>query len=155
MRCITLWQPWATLLVLGVKTRETRSWRFADDVINTRIGIHAALRPFNPAKDVDAATWQEMKRALDRAGVQLEEIQGRGRLLGAIVGSVVPTGCERVDVAHEYARMPPDRFGDYSVGRWVTHCAHPHQLVTPVPFKGAQGWFNAPERLVIPEGAIA
>ena len=26
MKCISLWNPWATLMALGVKTIETRSW---------------------------------------------------------------------------------------------------------------------------------
>ena len=26
MKCITLWQPWATLIMLGIKKIETRSW---------------------------------------------------------------------------------------------------------------------------------
>lgn len=26
MKCISLWQPWASLLVAGVKKIETRSW---------------------------------------------------------------------------------------------------------------------------------
>lgn len=26
MRCITLWQPWASLVAIGAKTIETRSW---------------------------------------------------------------------------------------------------------------------------------
>jgi len=27
MKAISLWQPWATLIALGLKTVETRSWR--------------------------------------------------------------------------------------------------------------------------------
>lgn len=42
MKILTLWQPWATLIALGVKLHETRSW-------STRyrgpLAIHAAKRP--------------------------------------------------------------------------------------------------------------
>lgn len=44
MRCISLWQPWAHLIVTGHKRIETRSWRAPKDLIGERIGIHAAAR---------------------------------------------------------------------------------------------------------------
>lgn len=42
---ITVWQPWASLIALGVKTIETRSWPAPDRLVGQRIGIHAARRP--------------------------------------------------------------------------------------------------------------
>ncbi len=41
MKAITLWQPWATLVALGVKTIETRSWTTA---YRGPLAIHAAAR---------------------------------------------------------------------------------------------------------------
>lgn len=45
MRCMTLWQPWASLVAEGIKTVETRGrahpWRRA---VGERIAIHAAAR---------------------------------------------------------------------------------------------------------------
>lgn len=41
---ITLWQPWASLVTLGIKTIETRSWAAPERLIGQRIGIHAARR---------------------------------------------------------------------------------------------------------------
>lgn len=42
--CVTLWQPWASLIALGVKTIETRSWRPPAKYVGQTIGIHAAKR---------------------------------------------------------------------------------------------------------------
>ena len=41
MKAITLWQPWASLVALGLKTIETRSWQTAH---RGPIAIHAAAR---------------------------------------------------------------------------------------------------------------
>ena len=42
MKALTIWQPWASLLVTGQKKYETRSWATAD---RGPIAIHAAMRP--------------------------------------------------------------------------------------------------------------
>lgn len=42
MKALTLHEPWATLVALGVKTIETRSWSTA---YRGPLAIHAALRP--------------------------------------------------------------------------------------------------------------
>ena len=41
MKALTLWQPWASLVALCVKTTETRSWATK---YRGEIGIHAALK---------------------------------------------------------------------------------------------------------------
>jgi activating signal cointegrator 1 len=41
---LTLWQPWATLIALKVKTIETRSWAAPKSLIGQRIAIHAAKK---------------------------------------------------------------------------------------------------------------
>lgn len=42
MKALTIWQPWASLLVSGQKKYETRSWATA---YRGPIAIHAAMRP--------------------------------------------------------------------------------------------------------------
>ena len=42
MKVLTLWQPWATLVALGVKVHETRSW---STKYRGTLAIHAAKRP--------------------------------------------------------------------------------------------------------------
>jgi len=44
MKALTLWQPWAQLVALGVKTIETRSWRPPTSLIGERIAVHASAR---------------------------------------------------------------------------------------------------------------
>ncbi len=41
MKALPLWQPWATLVALGAKRIETRSWPAPRWVLGERIAIHA------------------------------------------------------------------------------------------------------------------
>lgn len=52
MRALTLWQPWASLVALGVKAIETRSWGTA---YRGPLLIHAAVRP--PERGQDVGPW--------------------------------------------------------------------------------------------------
>ena len=52
MKALTIWQPWASLLVSGRKKYETRSWATA---YRGPIAIHAAMRPVRRTIDALAA----------------------------------------------------------------------------------------------------
>lgn len=45
MKALTIWQPWASLIIEGLKPREFRSWAAPEAVVGQRIVIHAAKRP--------------------------------------------------------------------------------------------------------------
>lgn len=126
MKALTLWQPWASLVAVGAKRFETRSW-----ATNYRgqIAIHAAK------------TWNR----------ELEDVAGnpifQGRLkelwnnlpLGCVVAVARLSDCRPTteipfaDVADEYG------FGDYSAGRfaWILKDVQPLEM--PIPAKGKQG----------------
>jgi hypothetical protein len=42
---ITVWQPWASLIAIGAKPYEFRSWRPPSSIVGQRIAIHAGARP--------------------------------------------------------------------------------------------------------------
>lgn len=48
MKVLTIWQPWATLIVEGAKPFEFRGWRPPASLIGQRIVIHAAARKEKP-----------------------------------------------------------------------------------------------------------
>lgn len=55
MRALTIRQPWATLIALGVKTIETRSWRAPASLIGQHFAIHAGMhRPVDDVGDYQA-----------------------------------------------------------------------------------------------------
>jgi hypothetical protein len=88
VKCISLWQPWATLVVAGHKRIETRSWQTS---YRGRLAIHAAKRW--AADQIDLCGMQPFHRLLlphfeDTAArpgrrVAVEEIP-HGVLLGTV-----------------------------------------------------------------------
>lgn len=50
MKALTIWQPWASLIIEGWKPREFRSWAAPSSVVGSRIVIHAAKRPMRAAE---------------------------------------------------------------------------------------------------------
>jgi len=45
MKAFTIWQPWASLIVIGAKPYEFRGWYPPESIIGARLGLHAAARP--------------------------------------------------------------------------------------------------------------
>jgi hypothetical protein len=62
LKALTVWQPWASLIVLGAKPYEFRGWRFPQSMLDKRIVIHAAARRMKPAE-----VW-EILRSLRKGG---------------------------------------------------------------------------------------
>ncbi|MER8403611.1 ASCH domain-containing protein [Mesorhizobium sp. M1307] len=53
MKALTIWQPWATLIIAGVKPYEFRGWPAPKALRGTRIAIHAGARPVRKAELAD------------------------------------------------------------------------------------------------------
>ncbi len=135
---LTLWQPWASLLVAGLKTIETRSW--STDVTGP-IWIHASKATPQDARELvfdESWFWW----AFGKLGVDperwYEELPK-----GGIVGSVnICRVCE-VRFANEYLHpTKPDEdlwklspqewvFGNYEQGRFAWKTSGPAMFVKP------------------------
>jgi hypothetical protein len=111
MKVLTLWQPWASLVQLGVKTIETRSW---STTYRGPLAIHAAARPVGRCTRCNGG-------GMVAPGSSCPECGGDGRheLMGAYwdhavddppLGAIVAT-CTLVDVvpicAIEEDELPP------------------------------------------------
>lgn len=150
MKAISLHQPWATLIMLGVKRVETRSWRPPEALIGQPIAIHAAQR-------LDPIAYTEPFVSV--LGGQPSSIPR-----GALLGSVTLEGAWRIDhpadarlVAGEYHRLDDGSgrpkfdtqaiehelaFGDFALGRWAWGLTNVRRLPRPVPFRGRQRLFE-------------
>jgi hypothetical protein len=109
---LSVWQPWAYLLVTGIKDVENRSWATKH---RRRLWIHASKR-----LDEDAY------RALDASGVHLPEHLPRG----ALVGAVELVGC---------VRDSPSRWAE--PGQWHWQIGQHWALPEPIKMRGRQGLF--------------
>lgn len=49
MKALTIWQPWASLIIAGAKPYEFRGWRAPPRICGQRIAIHAGAR--QPKRD--------------------------------------------------------------------------------------------------------
>lgn len=111
MRALSLTQPWATLVAVGEKKIETRSWR-----TNYRgpFAIHAARGFPNWAKDL-IFTDDYFKESLARHGY----LENRQLPLGAIIGFAAIENCLSTAFirATESNNQKELTFRDYSEGR--------------------------------------
>lgn len=143
MRVLSLWQPFASLCVYGLKPVETRD---RPTLIRGRIGLLATATEPKAYQSIEYQDYFE-KAFEQMLGTKSRE---RTRLAidylprGSIVGTVDLYDClpsERFRVgdkmsASEYA------FGDFSPGRWGWMFRDPVRFKTPIPAKGGQVWKN-------------
>jgi hypothetical protein len=135
MRAISLWQPWASAIAVGVKRVETRSWSTS---YRGPLAIHAAKR----------WTWDQQRFAAT------EHTVGRLPMQRVPLGAIVAV-CRLCDVRPageiELAVSPVERlYGNYEPGRYGWLLEDVRALAEPVPFLGRQGFFDVPDELLEP-----
>lgn len=155
MKALTLTQPWATLMAIGAKRVETRSWFTAYRGI---VAIHAAKKfpadcknlcyaePFKSAlgfpRDADLL-WRPPEPVWVKEAKQVLD----GLPLGKVVAIATLTDCVSTD---RFTPTPRERqFGNYDPGRfaWIFSDIIPFE--TPPPARGALGlWDLNRERLL-------
>lgn len=160
MKVLTLTQPWATLVAIGAKKIETRSWATS---YRGPLAIHAAkgLGPVHGAKGLQRLCDRvEFANALYSAGIYkgLPPDDGWFNVLplGAIVAVCYVVNCITtaaflesggVEIRGPHNRLlyewePTDQeraFGDYGIGRFAWLLSDIHALPEPIPAKGARG----------------
>jgi hypothetical protein len=133
VKAITLTQPWATLVALGAKRFETRSWRPRH---LGPIAIHAARSV--PGWVEDVAARPVFRRHL---GSRTLASLPRGQVI-AVADLLWAESTDSVELPELLTRLGgPDEweFGDYSPGRWAWFLAGVTPLPEPVPARGALG----------------
>jgi activating signal cointegrator 1 len=142
MRCITLTQPWATLIAIGAKKIETRGWSTS---FRGPLAIHAAagLGPVGGMKGyAELCTSSPFWEALTGAGYCGPHPRQPPR--GAIVAVARLYSIYRitVDGIEGFNPQPPANeiaFGDYSPGRYAWLLTDVRALPEPIPARGALG----------------
>lgn len=140
MRAISLWQPWASACVLGLKEYETRHWPTS---YRGHLVIHAAKK--NPKNDwrynrdgLAGLAGKRMIKALVEAGVA----DYTDLPLGALLGFVDLVGCYKTNEVVHGISDQEFSFGDWSPGRYCWQFANPRIYETPIPWIGHQGFFD-------------
>ncbi|WP_158408787.1 ASCH domain-containing protein [Fibrella aestuarina] len=139
MKAISLWQPWASLCVHGLKAYETRGW---NTFYRGPLLIHATKTLNSAAREV--LTIKDFQLAMNQMGYNANTLP-----LGAIVGKVdlvrtLPVEEwrteKRRDKVNHTKWVREMLFGDYAEdeGRFAWELANPVWLPQPIPASGAQ-----------------
>jgi len=130
MRFLSLTQPWATLMAIGAKRIETRSWRTH---YTGPIGIHAAKGFPGWAQ---STCWESpFAQALVRGGENHPDTLPRGAVVAVatLVDCILIQGPPIGDEA---------QFGDYTPGRWAWRVGGVSRLLVPMLATGHLGLWS-------------
>jgi activating signal cointegrator 1 len=135
-KAFSLLQPWASLVVDGLKKNETRSYRTH---YRGQVFIHASKR-FNKDQ-LELMNMLPFSKYLEPMTVEL----------GAIIGSVDIVDCI---TSEEALKRNPSKeelaFGDYSAGRFIYVLENPIRFANPMIAKGSLSLWN----IEIPEDLL-
>ena len=161
-RVLTLWEPWATLVVHGIKKIETRpkptSWTVEKDIFDgvtkgTYL-IHAAQKWTKVQRDLcNCEPFISSLNSIVKDETTLEQLLNIGHIIGSVEVKEclkIESDLKRVATAHiRYENQPfacvsgdEYHFGDYTPGRSAWILQNPQVLKTPIPYKGGQGYYQ-------------
>jgi hypothetical protein len=129
MKALTLWQPWASLIAIGAKRIETRSW-FTP--YRGPLAIHAAK-----------TFWGEDRRRCFLPPfstiLAAHDLTPDTLPLGKIVCLASLDECIETQAVEVRAIGQNERaFGDFSWGRFAWFLARIRPLIRPIPARGAR-----------------
>lgn len=132
MKCISIIQPWASLIVLGAKRFETRGWCTQHRGL---LAIHASRRFPDPAREI--CRDEPFRSILQAGGIR----NWFDLPAGAVLGTVRLVDC--VPTKHAVLFSAQDRaLGDFRRGRWAWELAQPTPLPQPIPMAGRLGVYD-------------
>lgn len=134
MRCLTIRQPWATLVALGEKEFETRSWSTG---YRGELAIHAGQK-------IDKAICRQepFKSVLLKHGYTDNNLPA-----GVIIAVGQLKECYEVTGHSDGAGWlsgNEQEFGDYTEGRFAWRLEKMIPLKHPIPAKGRLGFWEYP-----------
>lgn len=161
MRALTLSQPWATLVAIGAKKIETRSWRPS---YRGPLAIHAAKGFPKAARDLLAEMpfyeTLHFKGALDDYRKDPLDRLPRGHVIAICqLVTIKNIGFDELTFPDGeqfyinknissiwYLTAQEKAFGDYTAGRYAWLLGNVQKLETPLPAKGALGLWEWDEK---------
>lgn len=138
--CLTMHQPWASLLVYGIKRVEGRSWPAP---IRGRLWIHAASKVPEP-ETIKAVEdfYREIYGVNGIKDVKFPENYPISRLLGCV--EVV--GCIKCEELQNWEELPEGvRLEGQTEFCWL--CEKPQRLIIPFEMRGQQGVYNLERKI--------
>lgn len=151
MKAITIWQPYASLIMLGNKPFEFRTWKPPASIIGERVAIHAAKRKPTP-EEIKDILWDFESNASRKYRLTgganrhlhswLAESRNEGLNLpfGAVLGTAILQAVHEISFPIAKHIETPRQEKDAPVYGWeLTNLI---TLATPIEATGAQGFWN-------------
>lgn len=157
MKAITVWQPWASLIMIGAKPYEFRPKSYLAYLNHLqpgdRVVIHAGSRQIRQKEVlllIEACTKHRGAHTgllVDKALPLLERLMGAAKCRGVIPeGAALGTaviGQPRNAAVIFAGELPHDSDrGDFN---WAWPVSEIEPFVPPIPMRGLQGFWNWPE----------
>lgn len=166
-KAISLHQPWASLVALGLKNYETRSWGTS---YRGNLLICSAKKKYNPDSLIHHPTNGNVRfsdltnEICELSGLNifdrktLDLFGGKFLPLGKVLAVVELTNCHRMmpnngdvdDIIINGSRPGLKEWlcGDWQVGRSAWELSSVKSLPTPIPIVGKQGLFNPGNEII-------
>ena len=140
MKCLTVSQPWAGLLILGIKLNETRSWNTKH---RGQLAIHSSAKM--SAKGKQTLDW--LIQHLPDQFFTGSEAMITCTKLGMVLGTVNLAETTSTNTLHQksISQVVPSLeriLGDYSENRYFWKCENPVGFKSPVPAIGKLSLWN-------------
>lgn len=144
MKALTIWQPWASLIMIGAKPYEFRSWPAPASVRGQRIVIHAGKRP---AREDEI---REIKYRLDRfngAGLQLDPHKAMELLVRVPAAAFIKSvglGTAELGEPERCCELFRDTMDqdDINPDMWAWPLTDVRWFDAPIPSRGERGFWN-------------
>jgi hypothetical protein len=163
LKALTVWQPWASLIIIGAKTYEFRGWPAPKWLVDQQLVIHAA------ARKVDWREVWQLVRLLEAGGRYaaqtclhpeialpfLKACQQQPDLLPLAAGlGTARVGAARngLQIAAEFGVSRANDSDREAHANWGWPMRDIERWETPVPMKGMQGLWNWPDATNFMEG---
>lgn len=165
MKALTIWQPWASLIIAGAKPYEFRGWRAPQSLIGQRIVIHAAAKKID--RDETEALYHILLHRERSPGLKLAaaesclhpeqalpilkrawwpELPDHDPLpMSSGIGTAI-VGEPRLgtEIAEEFGVPRANDSDRDEHANWGWPMLEIEPWETPIPMRGAQGFWNWP-----------
>ena len=150
MKALTIWQPWASLIVGGVKPYEFRGWAAPHAIRGQHIAIHAGARPVRKNEIADLilrlrspAAWSTCLRMPEALPMLEAWHTNPSRLpLASVIGTaLLGEPCKSFEIVGEFGGVINDSDRDEHCN-WAWPLTDIQAVEPMVPARGAQGFWD-------------
>lgn len=173
MKCLSLWQPWASFVAWKVKPTDTRSWCTEH---RGPLAIHASKTTkgvLELSGDCEGCIEDGWRYGFIGPDHKMAQIAAKGQEMLIVGGQHplipndgsgirnLPLGCilcvvDLVDCVRMPLAKPADEWdealGNWEPGRFAWRFENVRPLIKPIPYRGAQGLFDVPDHLFLEGG---